>query len=379
MARKAGRRGNGEGSIGQRADGTWQARLTLETGERKYVYAKTRAEVAAKLAALVADRNRGLPINTDERLTVERFMRDWLETVKPQLKATTHRRYTDLVTLHMLPTLGRVQLAKLSAQAVQSLYARLLESGLSGTTVHHVHATLHAALAQAERLGLVPRNVSDLVRAPKMSRAEMHVLTLDEARRLQAAAAEHKPRWAAFYVLALHTGMRLGEMLALKWADLDMERGTLQVRHTASWTRERGWELTAPKTAGSKRSIRLDPGVVEVLRQHRTRQLAERLEAGPLWEDHNLIFPNQCGKVQDGMNLLHYTHQPLLKRAGLPQVRLHDLRHTAATLLLQAGTNPKIVSERLGHSTVGITLNLYSHVTPDMQQEAAAKLAAALL
>ena len=199
----------------------------------------------------------------------------------------------------------------------------------------------------------------------------------EEARTLLAVA--QGDRWEALYVLALHTGMRQGELLALRWRDVDLARGTLQVRATLQRTKEDGYTLTAPKTKHSQRRIKLGTAAVEALSAHRARQAEERLALGAIWDGtHDLVFPNTLGKPMDGIHLLRREFLPLLERAGLPRIRFHDLRHTAATLLLGRGVNPKIVSEMLGHASISITLDIYSHVLPDMQDQAAAAMDAAL-
>jgi integrase len=375
VADRRSRRGNGEGSITKLGDGRWQARVTLDDGRRKAFYGKTRAETAAKLHAALRDRERGLPV-VAEKQTLGQFLALWLDMVKDDLKPRTWKRYNELMMLHVVPLLGTVRLAKLQPQHLQQLYVAKRAENLSPTTVHHVATVLHGALKKAERLGLVARNVSEMVDTPRMARREMQVLDREQARRLlEAVRNDH---WEALYVLALHTGMREGELLALRWRDLNLAKGTLQVRSSLYWTKESGYKLDAPKTASSRRPIKLDPRVVEILGRHKARQAEVRLALGPAWEDQDLVLPNAVGRPMDAMNLLHYHFYPLLKRAGLPRVRFHDLRHTAATIMLGEGINPKVVSERLGHANVSITLSTYSHVLPDIQEEAAAKVATAL-
>jgi integrase len=370
----AGKQGNGEGTIRQRPNGLWEARVALDAGRRKSLYGKTRGEVARKLAEARRDRDKGIP-TVGERQTVAQYLTIWLEMVKPTIRPRTWKRYQELLTLHVVPTLGRVLLAKLTAQHVLLLYRTKLDAGLSPSTVHHVGTVLHGALAQAERLGLVAHNVCSLVDAPRMADREMRVLTPEQVRVLLDAV--DGDRLEALYVLAVSTGMRQGELLALRWGDVDLNRGTLSVRATLQHTKGEGYVFAAPKTKHSQRQIALSALAVAALRRHRIRQDLERL-ASTVWADTDLVFPNTIGKPMDGMNLLHYHFYPLLKRAGLPKVRFHDLRHSAATLLLSRGVNPKIVSEMLGHARVGITLDTYSHILPTMQQSAAAEMDAAL-
>jgi integrase len=310
-----------------------------------------------------------------DKQSIAQYLVSWLEMVKPTVRPSTWQRYRELLLLHAVPTLGKVRLSRLNAQHIQSLYAAKLESGLSPTTVHHLGTALHGALAKAERLGLVARNVCDLVDVPRMADHEMHVLTPQQVRTLLDTV--HGDRLEALYVLAITTGMRQGELLALRWRDVDLGRGSVSVRATLRRMKQGGYTFAPPKTKRSQRQITLTQRAVEVLRRHRLHQNVERLES-PVWEDNDLVFPNTLGRPMDGTNLLHYHFYPLLKRTGLPRIRFHDLRHTAATLLLGRGVNPKIVSEMLGHASVGITLDTYSHVLPTMQQSAAAEMDAAL-
>lgn len=259
---------------------------------------------------------------------------------------------------------------------MQLFYAGKLREGLSFSTVHHLHGVLHRALKDAVQLGLVQRNVTEQVRAPRRQRTEMTVLSEEQGNRLLAAT--RGDRFEALFVLALTTGMRQGELLALKWRGLDLDGGSLQVRATLQYTVD-GYRFSEPKTALSRRQIALPQMAIEALKLHHARQAEERLRLGPAWNDLDLVFPNTIGHPMDGIHLLQRHFHPLLDKAGLPRMRFHDLRHTAATLLLGRGINPKIVSEMLGHSQIGITLGLYSHVTPHMQQQAADAMDAALL
>ncbi len=264
--------------------------------------------------------------------------------------------------------LGKVALAKLSAQQIQNLYTLKLDEGLATATVRQLHAVMHRALKAAVRLRLVYTNVADMVEPPRLTQQEMAILSEDHVRILLAAAAGD--RLEALYVLALATGMRLGELLALKWHDVDVGSGGLHVRATLQRTKE-GYVFAPPKTKRSRRRIALPATAAEALQRHHKRQAEERLRLGTVWSDNDLVFANPMGEPLDGISVLRYSFHTLLKRAGLPIVRFHDLRHTAATLLLGRGVNPKVVSEMLGHSNISITLNLYGHVTPHMQQQAA--------
>ncbi len=369
------RRGNNEGTITKRADGRWEARLSLSDGKRRCFYGKTRQEVARKLAEAQRQVESGLPL-VNERQTVDQFFAFWLDTMRHVVKPRTWIRYEDFARLHIVPVLGRVAIAKLTPQHIQGLYAQKLKEGLSPTTVRHFHMMLHRALDQALRFGVVQRNVTELVDPPRMNRHEMSVLTPEQARALLVAAAGD--RLEALYVLALSTGMRQGELLGLRWRDVDLEHGVLSVRATLQFINGQ-FVFAEPKSARSRRQIALSKRAVEALLGHRIRQLEECSALGSAWDvTYDLVFPNQVGRPMNASNMIRREFHPMLKRAGLPYIRFHDLRHTAATLLLRQGVNPKIVSEMLGHASVSITLDLYSHVLPDMQQMAAEAMDAAL-
>ena len=361
------RRGSNEGTITKRADGRWEARITLENGKRKCFYARSRQEVAGRLSEALRDQAKGLPI-VGEKQTLAQYLASWLEIAKLTIRASTWWRYEELTRVHILPTLGSLPLSRLTAQHANALYAAKLGEGLSPTTVRYIHVTLHRALGEALRLGLVQRNVTDFASPPRKSRRKMQVLSPEQARMLLRAAADDPLE--ALYLLAFTTGMRQGELLSLKWTDVDLEAAHVQVRSSLRKGKE-GFVFSEPKTSSSRRKVALTATAVVALERHRERQLEQRMAYGPLWQNHDLVFPDTLGMPFNGVTLLRREFVPLLKRAGLPMMRFHDLRHTAATLMLLKGVHPKIVSEMLGHASVSITLDLYSHVLPNMQREAA--------
>jgi integrase len=369
-----GRRGNNEGSVTQLSDGRWQARITLETGERKALYGKTRAGAAAKLTAALYDRDRGLPIASEQQ-TLGQYLSIWLNAKRDRIKPRSWRRYEELTRLHITPTLGKIRLSRLTPEDLEQLYALKRDEGLSVTTIRYIHVTVRAALTDAERQGTLARNVARLVTPPRPHREEMHVLDGDEVGRLLSAAKGE--RLECLYVLAIHTGARLGELLALRWKDVRLDSASLSVQATLQRTAD-GYVFAPPKSTRSRRQIARTPTAVAALQQHRVRQAAEQLATGTLWQENGLVFSNELGGPLNGISVLRYRFLPVLQRANLPRMRFHDLRHTCATLLLGCGVNPKIVSELLGHSTVAITLDLYSHVLPMMQQAAASAMEAAL-
>jgi integrase len=374
-----GKRGNGEGSIGRRKSGGWYAQYTVYTSEgrkRRTLYGKTRQEVATKLSKALADREGGLTFDAGS-LTVGEYMTRWLShSVQDTVSQKTYERYESIVRVHLSPALGRIRLKALTSDHVRGLYREKLDSGLAPRTVLHIHRTLSKALKQATDDGLIPRNAAASVKPPQARREEMQPLSRDQVRMFLDTVKGD--RMEALYVLAVTSGLRQGELLALKWEDVDLEgtNPTLEVRRSLSETRGRR-SFVIPKS-GRGRHLRLSKRAASALRVHRKRQLEERVRKAGLWEDHGLIFPSEVGTPMSGRNL-YRAFKIRVKRAALPQtLRFHDLRHTCATLLLRQGVNPKFVQELLGHADISLTLNTYSHVLPDMGDAAAGGMDAAL-
>ena len=331
----AGRRSNNEGSITRRADGRWVARVTLENGKRKCLYAKTRREAAKLLTAALRDRDVGLPLVGDRQTTAQ-YLTSWLEAIEHSVKPRSYRAYSSVVRLYVVPTLGKITLSKLTAQHLQHLYADKLKAGLSATTVRHLHAVMHKALDSALRLGLIQRNVADLVHPPRVKRHELLTLTAEQARLLLETAEGE--RFEALFVLAVTTGMREGELLGLKWRDIDFDGGILRVERTLNVI---GGKLffAEPKTELSRRRLMLPQRALQALDAHRGRQREERAWLEEAWAEMDLVFPNTIGRPEDPRSFARREFLPLLRKSGLPRIRFHDLRHTAATLLLEEGIN----------------------------------------
>ena len=361
------RRGNGEGSIYRRADGRWAATVTEADGGRKTYYGKTRAAVGQRLTGALKGEQDGTP-SVNERKLVGAYLTEWLESAQPSLRPRTFARYEQYVRIHAMPALGRLKLARLAPAHLAKLYAARLAAGSSPATVVHLHRVMHRALKQAVRWGACIRNVAELVTPPRVPHHEMRSLAPDQARAfLAAAAGDHLE---ALYVLAVTTGMRQGELLGLRWRDLDLEAGSVRVQTSLQRT-PHGFELAEPKTARSRRQIMLGEAARAALRRRRLQQELDRRVAGDVWTNHEgLVFTNPLG--ENALGVLRTSFPALFAQAGVQPVRFHDLRHSAASLLLSQGVHPKVVSEMLGHSTIAITLDLYSHVTPTMQREAAA-------
>jgi integrase len=338
--------------------------------DRRVFYGATKEEVDGKVLAFRSERAQGLlPTNT-KRYTVAEYLELWMkDAAVPKLQPVTIERYRFYIKHHINPTLGHIPLLKLAPLQIQSLYTKIHQAGQTRTP-SFCHQIIHAALEQAVTWGFLVRNPASAVDKPRYKAPERQPLTLDQIG-LLVDRLQGERLFALFY-LALATGCRRGELCALRWQDIDWDRALLQVRRTAEQV---GKEtiFTEPKTAKSKRAVTLPVEAVSALRDHRRRQLEEHLAAGGLWQDHDLVF---CRG--DGSPLLpDYVSQrwyEIRNAAGCPGVTVHDLRHTHATILLASGESIKAISARLGHSTTQLTLDLYSHVTAEMQESVTRKL-----
>jgi integrase len=362
------KRGNGEGSVYKRKDGRWVGQYLVYTAggpKYRYLYGKTRADVSKKLTKAMADRDGGIVYDAGT-MSVREYLNRWLkDSVRGTVRVSTVERHEINVRVHIVPVLGKLK--ALAPANVRGLHREKLDAGLSPATVRKIHSTLHKALAQAVADGLLPRNAAD-VKAPRPAPKEMRPLSEDEARRLLDAAGKTGYAFEALYVLAITAGLRRGELLALRWDDADLKRGTLRVGR--SLTREKGRYLMGDTKTKKGRRVNLTPRTVAALKAHRKRQLEERVRYAGLHEDRGLIFSTQTGAIVSPENLIKRSFKPLLKRADLPEIRFHDLPHTCATTLLGRSVHPKLVQELLGHATVAMTLDTYSHYLPSMGDQA---------
>lgn len=309
---------------------------------------------------------------TGSRQLLGVYLTNWLEQVyKPTVRPNTYKQYRSIVNYHLIPALGNIAVQKLTAEKVQSFYARKLDEGLAPRSIALIHAVLRKALNNAVKWGLVSRNVTRLVTLPRVERYEAQTLTVEQALKLIEVA--RGSRLEALLLVALATGMRRGELLALRWNDIDFEKGAVDVQHTMSYIYGYGYKESEPKTRSSRRVIVLPEVAVEALKVHREYQGQARIKAGERWQEQGIVFCNIYGGFYNPSAVVA-KFKALLKDAGLPDMRFHDLRHSAATILLMAGVHSKVVQERLGHSTILTTLNVYSHVLPSMQQDAADKI-----
>lgn len=373
------KRGNGEGSIFKRTDGRWAATLDLGYTDgkrrRKTFYGKTRREAQEQLTAALRTRQQGLPVIT-ERQTIAEFLRRWLrDSARPQLRPLTYVTYEGIVEHHLIPAFGPLQLQALTPQHVQRFLNDRSAAGLAPATVRNILRVLHRSLEIAARWGLVARNVASLVDGPRMVRSEVRPLTPEEARRFLDAVAGD--RLEALYTVALATGLRQGEMLGLRWSGVDLTRGTITVT-TALQLIDGAPRLVEPKSATSRRVVVLPAIAVDALRRHRASQLEERLRVGEAWNaEWDLVFAGPTGDPLSSRSLRD-AFKRHLKAAELGDSRFHDLRHSCASLLLAQGVPARVVMETLGHSSIQMTLNTYSHVMPVLTRQAADSMDAAL-
>ena len=336
---------------------------------------------------VLGERQQGLAAQPT-KMTVGEYLEKWMETVaRPRLRPVSYDSYEGILNLYIYPDLADRLLKGINGLTLQNHYSVLLSKNLSPRTIRYAHSIINSAFSQAVKWRLIPRNPCAEVELPRQQRKEMTALNPEET--ITFLEAARKDRLGTLFELAVTTGMRPGEYLGLKWDDVDFEAGTVTVQRTLVTRFGKEWYFSEPKTARSRRTIPLPKGTVVSLRKHKIRQFEERLVMGALWINHDLVFANTNGRPLDRNNLVKRNFLNILKAANIgewekvegrktkrfkPKIRLYDLRHTCATLLLAAGENPKVVSERLGHASIVMTLDTYSHVLPGMQEAAAERL-----
>ena len=372
------RRGKQEGSVAWRPqEHRWSGQLML-AGKRMYFHGATRQAVLDQFKRAREVHALGLPANAGKELLAQ-FLERWLEdSVKVRCRPRTYALYKQQVNAHIIPAIGNVALDKLTPQAIQQrLIAAKLAQGLSGRTVRHIRAVLRSALSQAEKWLLVPRNVAKLTEPPRKKRTDVRIFAPEQANRFVSACEGH--RLGALYVAMLALGVRLGEALGLMWEDVNFDKRTVFVRRALQRVEDADGStelrLVEPKSDTSYRLISIPASVAPILTKHRFVQAGERLFAGDRWRDIGIMFSSSIGTPLDERNVRREFYA-ILKVHDLPRIRLHDLRHSCATILLAAGEHPKVVQELLGHSSVQLTLDTYSHLLPDLQlkERAAARL-----
>jgi integrase len=378
------------GSVIKRGDGySIVVELSRDpvTGKRRQKWHsgyRTKKDAERALTGMLASLDAGTYLQPS-RQTLGEFAREWLVTIRPTIRPSTHYSYERNLTLHVLPQLDSVQLRHIDAGVLNGLYARLLADGrknyagggLSPRSVQYIHAIIHRLLRDAVKWKRLVRNPAEDADPPKAtaiegSRPESITWTADELRTFLDKA--RTSRFSAAYHLIATTGLRRGEALGLRWKDLDLDDGKIKVRQTVIAIKHTV-TISTPKTEKGRRTVTLDKGTVTALREHRKRQAAERLLMGAGWTDNDLVFCHPDGTVLHPERFSRGFLETVA-RIGLPRIRLHDLRHGWATLALQAGVHPKVVQERLGHANIGITLDTYSHVTAGLHEDAAEEVAA---
>lgn len=371
MAKKRQARRPGEGTVYQRKDGRWVCEVTLEDHSRKSYYCKTEKEALEKRRLVLNELAQGV-LATGPQQTLKQFLEYWIEDVyKPSVRLTTYKNARLLVSKYLIPGFGHFKLQKLTAQHIQSFYAKKLKEGLTPSRIISIHTALHTALEHARRMKLVSMNVSSDVELPRRGKTEKRPLTPEQAQTLLQKVKEN--RLEGVLTLALATGMREGELIGLRWSDVDLDKRVLRISRALTYITGHGFVEGEPKTEKGKRSILLPAFVVETLKRHRMGQLEKRLALGVAWVDRDLVFPGDSGDFCVPTTLVRRFHK-LLKEAGLPRIRFHDLRHSAATILISMGVPTKVVQELLGHSNISITMDVYGHVLPSMQKDAMDKM-----
>ncbi|MNR86726.1 putative prophage phiRv2 integrase [compost metagenome] len=371
------------GQIIPRGDRTWLVRVYLgrdpETGKRRYhnhTVHGTKKDAQRYLNGVLREKDMGTFVEPSA-VSLNEYLKQWLESAaKHSVRERTYEGYCKILDRYVRPTLGSRRLSEISPLDIQALYTSLRKLNLSARTIRYAHAVLRSALKQAVKWRMLAQNPADFVDLPRQAKKEMHALSPEEADRfLKAAACD---RWGIIFSLAIATGMRPGEYLGLQWKDVDLRAGTITVQRVLVRVKG-GWRFTEPKTSRSRRTIPLPTSLVRALSEYKHEQAAQIIAAGSTYQRLDLVFANRVGAPLDENNLVKRHFKPIVKAAALPtSLRLYDLRHSCATLLLAAGENPKVVSERLGHASITLTLDTYSHVLPTMQQGAAEKLEAML-
>jgi integrase len=362
-----------KGSIRQRSKGSWQLRYEAPpdgTGKRKYLSETVKGNkkdaervLRERLAAI---ENGGYVAKHKE--TVKEFMQRWLNTyASTNVTLRTLQGYRGYIERYLDSTIGPVALQNLTPRHIQGVYADMLERGLSNTTVVQLHRIVREALSHGVKWGILTRNPADATSPPSIQRKQVKMWDIDTIRRFLALV--HGTRFGDLYRVAVFTGLRRSELCGLHWDDVDLMGGKLSVVNTLQRIKGHGLVEGQPKTQKSRRSIALSPQVIDVLHSIRGRQIEQRVEAGPLWQNNGYVFTELDGRpiIPDRVT---QDFARIIRNSGLPHLTFHSLRHAHATLLLTAGVHPKIVSERLGHSNIAITMDIYSHVLPGLQEQA---------
>lgn len=359
------RRGRNEGTIFRKASGKWRAQVTID-GKRLGYTASTRAECHDWLRGMLDQIDQGMTFD-GRNTTLADYLEEWISIKKSSVRTNTGVQYERLIIRYIKPMLGKVKLKDLSIRVINRFYEELVSAGVGVSHIRYCHRVLHAALEQAVKNGMLGRNPAHGSTLPRLPYKEMQ--TLNEQQVVQFLVAASVSRYKVLYHLAVTTGMRYSELRGLSWSDVDWIKGTISVRRQIQDIAGKGSLAGAPKTHSGIRTVLLGESSLNALREQRQRVESEWSEAGDRWQDNDLIFPSKNGTPFVTITV-HEDFAYTLKAANLPKIRFHDLRHTAASLMLNRGVPALVVAKILGHSNPTITLSIYAHSTVDMQAEA---------
>jgi integrase len=359
-------RGRNEGSISQRPNGTWRAQVSSD-GRRISKGFQTKTEGLTWLRKMQSEVDRGLDVQGG-KILLQEYLTQWLEASKVSLRPKTALQYEQVTRKHIVPHIGSIPVNALRLVKVEQFYSTLLLSGVGVRTVRIVHAVLHKALEKTVRYQIISYNPVHGAILPREKHGEMQIL--DDRQLGQFLIAAKGSRFEAMYYLAVSTGMRQGELFGLKWADLQWQSGTLNIQRQVQKIPGKGWDFEEPKTRAGRRTIKVGESVLQALRVHRLNQELQKASVGARWKDFDLVFSSSIGTPVDRSNLRADFNQ-VLEKAGIPRIRFHDLRHTAASILLNQGVPVIAVSRRLGHSKPSITLDVYGHLINELDEESA--------
>ncbi|MGG4492441.1 tyrosine-type recombinase/integrase [Brevibacillus reuszeri] len=337
---------------------------------------RTKREAEQACAELITQLTKGDYLEPSKK-TVQEAMEAWLNTIlQSTLRISTYDNYSKAILKRIIPALGKLKLKDVQPDHIQSFYLDLVKEGLSSEYIRYLHSILKSFFKYQVRLQNITKNAVDLAIPPRIGRKEQKTWSIKEAVRFLDVAKEDNQSYYIVYLLALYTGLRRGEILSLRWKDCDLNQGKISVCQTLYYSNQQ-FHFLEPKTSRSNRLVSIPDTVVEILKSYRLEQEKYKREVGSAYEDYELIASNELGRPINPRSLTGHFRRTI-KKANVPKIRFHDTRHTRATILLKIGEHVKIVSERLGHSNAATTMNVYSHVTSDMQKEAANKFETAL-
>ena len=378
MNKKSSRGAKGGGSIRKRENGLWEARYTTgfdaKTGKQiqKSIYGKTQKEVRQKLSEVIAEIDRGDYCEPCQ-MSINQWLDIWLEDYTTGIKDSTRYLYERQAKLYIRPSLGNTKLNQLETHSVQRLYNQLgKENGLSPKSIKNVHGILHRALQQAQRLGYIRSNPTEACILPRVTKKDISPMTDQQMGQFLEAIQGHQ--YELFFKVDLFTGLREGELLGLKWECVDFDKGTILVDKQLHRSQKKGggYYFSPPKSNKS-RTLRPAPYRMSLLRQQKTKQAEMQLRAGPAWQDSGLVFTNEQGRYVS-LRAVYDSYKRIVKKIGLPNLRIHDLRHNYAVNSIRAGDDIKSLQSNLGHATAAFTLDIYGHFTEDMQSESSQRM-----